>query len=108
MYDRLIYASRAVSSPEESGLLDVLSVSRERNAAADVTGVLVHAERSFMQMIEGPATEITATYERITRDERHEALRLLLRERVDERLFPDWTMGFYQPDDAVLVKSLPG
>jgi hypothetical protein len=108
MYDRLIYASRAVGSPDEVALVELLQVSRDCNAAGEVTGMLVYAERSFMQMIEGPADAITDTYGRIVKDDRHETVRLLLHERVDERLFPDWTMGFYQPDAAALVERLSG
>jgi hypothetical protein len=108
MFDRLIYASRAVGSPDESGLVKLLTVSRDRNAEADVTGMLVYAERSFMQMIEGPEDAITDTYDRIVADDRHEAVRLLLRTRIDQRLFPDWTMGFYQPEAAALEENLPG
>ena len=50
MYDRLIYASRAVGSPDEAALVELLQVSRDRNASDDVTGMLVYAERSFMQL----------------------------------------------------------
>jgi len=108
MLDRLIYASQAVGSPDEAGLVELLAVSRDRNASADVTGMLVYAERSFMQMIEGPADAITDTYGRIVNDDRHEAVRLLLHDDVDQRLFPAWTMGFYQPDAAALLEHLPG
>jgi len=108
LVDRLIYASRAVGSPDEPGLVDLLVVSRDRNAETDVTGMLVYAERSFMQMIEGPAEAITDTFDRIVKDDRHEAVRLLLHTQVEQRLFPDWTMGFYQPDATALVENLPG
>lgn len=108
MYDRLIYASRAVGSPDEADLNDLLTVSRHRNGEADVTGMLIYAERSFIQMIEGPPEAISETYRRILKDPRHEAVRLLLREHVDSRIFPNWTMGFYQPDAAALSRDHPG
>jgi hypothetical protein len=108
MHERLVYVSSAVSAPDETVLRELLTVSRDRNIAADVTGMLVYAERSFMQMIEGPPEAITDTYGRITEDSRHRDVRLLLRTLVDARMFPSWAMGFYWPDSDALIRDLPG
>ncbi|MFT4262787.1 MAG: BLUF domain-containing protein [Nocardioides sp.] len=108
MYDRIIYASRAVAALGEEGLRDLLNVSRDRNGACDVTGLLVYAEQSFLQVIEGPGAAIEETYGRIVADERHHDIRLLTREGVEDRLFPDWTMGFFAPAALALERELPG
>lgn len=108
MYERLVYASRAVAVPDETVLRELLTISRDRNAVSNVTGLLIYAERSFIQMIEGPPNAITDTYRRITKDPRHRDIRLLLRAHVDVRMFPGWEMGFYHPDGAALTQDLPG
>lgn len=108
MVGRLIYASRATYSPDDDALLALLEVSRKRNDEADVTGLLVYAERSFLQLLEGPPAAVAEIYGRILIDERHRDIRLLVQDQVGSRLFPDWTMGFYAPNAESLVCDVPG
>lgn len=108
MYERLVYASSAVSAPDETELRELLAISRDHNVATNVTGLLIYAERSFMQMIEGPHAAIADTYGRITKDSRHRGIRLLLRTDIGARMFPRWAMGFYWPDSDALTRDLPG
>ena len=60
------YASSASTdfSPEE--LTDLLAVSRARNAAAGVTGLLVYKGGNFLQALEGPEDAVRATMQRIS------------------------------------------
>ncbi len=54
-----------------------------------------------MQLLEGDAKAIAATYSRIEHDVRHKDCRILSSAPVTERMFPDWLMK------AVYVQDLP-
>ena len=105
---RIIYASQAAFdfTPEE--LVALLEASRTNNEAAGLSGMLLYASQSFLQMLEGDQSTLRETYDRIAQDDRHHHLRLLSDEEVSERMFPEWTMGFEHVDDEELAEELDG
>lgn len=105
---RIIYCSQAVHDFPPDELVTLLDRSRQRNAGCGLTGMLLYSSQSFLQMVEGEADAIEATYARIRADERHTNLRLLMDAEVPGRLFPDWTMGFEHVDDEELADELDG
>ena len=53
-------------------------------------------------MLEGPKAAVKETFARISCDPKHRALRLLIEQETDDRLFSEWSMGFERldPDQA--------
>lgn len=90
----LVYASAAAPNFDKSELGRILASSRRNNNAADLTGMLLFAEGSFMQALEGPAPAVRETFERISRDPRHRSVQILYEGKTDARQFPDWRMGY--------------
>jgi hypothetical protein len=107
MLQKIIYASQATPPIDIAALRAILEVARTRNAAEGVTGFLLYADESFLQVLEGEAVVLDATYARIARDPRHRNLRVLARSNIRERRFSQWSMGFDLPDEAALG-TLPG
>lgn len=105
---RLIYGSRAVRPMDVSDLTSLLRVSRDRNEAAGLTGMLLYCDESFLQLLDGPLDALEETYARICADPRHEDLRLLMLEPAAKPLFPNWTMGFHSALQDELAADLPG
>lgn len=105
---RIIYCSQATFdfAPEE--LVSLLEVARRNNDAADVSGMLLYSSQSFLQMLEGEADALAATYAHIAGDPRHTNLRVLSDTEVAARMFPDWTMGFDHVDDEQLAEEVDG
>jgi hypothetical protein len=93
----LAYVSAATAEYTDDALLRILRTAREWNEQVGVTGMLVYADGSFMQVLEGPAEEVDALLDRISSDPRHRGVMLLLREPIQTREFGRWTMGFYAP-----------
>lgn len=91
-----IYASAAKRDFETEELAQLLHVARERNAKLGLTGMLLHAEGSFFQVLEGQADVVDALYTKIERDQRHDHVTLVIREPIPRRFFDAWTMGFYK------------
>jgi hypothetical protein len=61
-----------------------------------VTGILLYAQGSFLQILEGPSAVVDALFARIEGDERHKYVTKIIREPIDKRSFDEWTMGFYR------------
>ena len=46
-----------------------------------------------MQILEGDKAQVTETYNRIARDTSHSASTIMNVRDIEDRLFPNWTMG---------------
>ncbi len=104
----LVYASRALGSFDDAELLALLDTARSRNDEHGVTGMLVYAAGSFLQLLEGEDDAVEAIWDRIRMDPRHTELRVLQDGPARQRLFGEWSMGFQHPDQALLEETLPG
>jgi len=91
-----VYSSTATQPFGPDDLRELLRTSRSYNADAGLTGMLLYRGGRFIQVLEGTASEVQGLVEKIRGDRRHTAMRVLLREPIDERRFADWTMG-YEP-----------
>lgn len=97
---QLVYASSALY-PWEAGERDVLLLEgRRRNAAVGITGVLIAYEGRFLQVLEGPQSEVKALFARIRSDTRHFTVTLLWEGFVAARDFPDSPMAFQEGGEA--------
>ncbi len=103
----LTYLSTATVPYQQSALTDLLLSTRERNHAADLTGMLLYAGGHFIQTLEGAEETVDATFARIRRDTRHRNIYIALREEISTRSFPDWSMGF-ESVTADEASTLPG
>lgn len=90
----LLYSSREAYEMEASDMLKLLFDARDHNRRAGITGLLLHHSHGFMQMLEGPRTEIEALFARIQEDPRHRDVRVETSGPLTGRLFADWSMGF--------------
>ena len=109
----MIYVSQAKKPMDATALESLLKLSREKNSAKGLTGMLIYrystdAEKGyFIQMLEGDEREVRALYEKIRRDRRHHTILRLAEGEIEDRMFSDWAMGFKNVDDA-LFAGLPG
>lgn len=68
--------------------------SQANNAAAELTGFLLHQSPRFYGVLEGPSRRLLRRMEVIVADPRHFRLRVLREEPIGQRRFQDWTLGF--------------
>lgn len=93
MLVRCLYASRP-TEPLSGPFLDaILEQSRKNNPALGITGLLCVSKDLFIQVIEGGRDEVCDLFNAIVRDDRHQQVRLLIYEEIDERQFGNWTMA---------------
>lgn len=94
MLRRLIYFSSATRDLPDAELVELLATSRRNNAALGITGALLHHDRQFVQVLEGPDAEVRSLFDRISQDPRHAAIGMVDSARVTQRIFADFTMGW--------------
>lgn len=90
----IIYSSAATNPFEPEDLLTLLGRSRTNNASLNISGMLLHIEGSFLQILEGREVDIDALFETISDDPRHGNVVTIVRETIPQRAFSDWSMGF--------------
>lgn len=90
----VVYVSKARPDVGDDTLRDILTESRANNAESGVTGVLLYRDGQFVQVLEGPRDSVQSLVATITADPRHDDIRIVLDEPIDERQFGDWTMEF--------------
>lgn len=88
----VIYVSSVVPNISEHDTLKFLNQARTVNREHDVSGLMLYIGGCFLQMLEGEAARIDVVCSTIFQDERD--MRIILREPIAEREFPEWTMGF--------------
>jgi hypothetical protein len=91
---QLIYTSAAREPFSTDALRQLLVATRGRNAKSGITGLLLYDRGSFIQALEGEASKVDETFERIKRDPRHHRITVLGRRPLDAREFSEWSMGF--------------
>jgi hypothetical protein len=75
----------------------ILTSARRNNAAAAVTGALLHNHGFFAQVLEGPWEAVQTVFERILLDPRHREVVVLEALETDHRVFADWAMAYTEP-----------
>jgi len=103
MLQSLVYMSSAAEPFDDDALEEVLEHARSRNTADGLTGLLVHRNGRFMQLLEGPYDAVLSTYQRILADDRHDDVRLLAEESIHTRRFPEWSMAYDRDTDGAAV-----
>jgi hypothetical protein len=109
----IVYVSESNRPMSEADLADILRVSRQKNTAAGISGMLIYkyslryGNGSFLQLLEGEEAAVRATFARILADKRHHTKIVLEEGEAPDRQFPDWSMGFKNVTPAGIA-ALPG
>lgn len=95
---QLIYRSHSqlAGGPREIGLAlgRILEQSRNRNAAAGLTGALMLQDTWFVQLLEGEDAAVSEVFVRIGADARHGAVHVTTDFKAATRIFADWSMAY--------------
>lgn len=109
----IVYVSQAKAPFSKDVLRELLKKSRSRNTDDGITGLLLYRfsedleKGYFIQAIEGPEDVLDALWGRISHDKRHHTIITLAEGDQEERMFPNWSMGF-KNIEAHDLADLPG
>ncbi len=95
---QLLYVSGASRPITRDDITQILAASRRNNAALDVTGCLLYADQTFIQVLEGEKATVERVAARIRQDMRHRNFMVLVEQHGSSRAFGDWQMGFKELD----------
>lgn len=91
---RLVYTSGRVASCDDACIQRILESAQKNNPRLGITGLLLHTEDRFIQILEGNLLNIMMIYRKISKDPRHLASRIRFCEPVKERHFSNWHMAY--------------
>ncbi|MDO9161349.1 MAG: BLUF domain-containing protein [Methylococcaceae bacterium] len=103
----LVYVSLANQEMSDNHLQAMLKKAREKNEKLSITGMLLYRDGFFMQALEGELNDIEDLFKTISQDPRHRDLLLIYKKPIQQRGFPDWTMGFNKISDES-VEAIDG
>lgn len=92
----LTYISAASNLFSNDDLVDILTKSRLNNTRLGITGLLLYHEGSILQILEGEKEIIEDLFKKLKGDPRHKSVIKMFDRNVEQRSFPDWSMGFKQ------------
>lgn len=95
---RINFSTMTLSFDEE--IERILSRSRTNNAKADLSGALLLAGNTFLQMIEGPEPAVLEALDRISADPRHGDFAVIDQRTDTARLMPADPLFFCDASDA--------
>jgi len=107
MYSRVIYSSQVAEGLSVDDIEEILETARRNNGQSDITGLMILAADSFIQLLEGPRKNIDALLSKIRSDDRHVKMEVLTRDEVDNRAFSQWAMA-YSAFDGDGMKNIGG
>lgn len=94
----LIYISNAQLHVGAQETQDILEISRQRNARLGITGMLLFADRRFIQILEGSTAAVEKVFASIANDARHTGVKVLTAGNIETRKFGAWSMGIEEVD----------
>lgn len=84
-FKSLIYVSKAAGNVDYDEILNILTHSWKYNHNSYISGMLLHDNTHFMQIIQGPIATIDKLYTRISKDPRHSKIQLIGEELLHTR-----------------------
>ncbi len=108
MLHRLVYLSRAPERLHHRMAFVLTKIERSaqrNNANLGVTGALIYANGVYVQALEGPRSAVSATFQAVQNDDRHQRLEVIAAGNAEERLFAARPMLVARPgpEDAGLL-----
>jgi hypothetical protein len=102
---QIIYASRFQFADDALQLntISILGSARRTNPVLGLTGCLTYGRNWFLQVLEGDHAAVAEMMARISADQRHSELKVLLDRETKGRSFPEWSMACVD-----ILRDMPG
>lgn len=101
----ILYRSHATRPFTEAQLQEMLAAARSYNTHHHLTGLLLHNNGCFVQVLEGPKADVLALYARIQRDPRHTHVVTVSEGHGAVRRFGSWDMAFGRVAGPAVVRA---
>ncbi len=88
----VIYIGAASADLSEHDTVKFLNEARKANRRNDISGLMLYVGGYLMLLLEGETAKVDVASKEMLSDGRD--MRMILREPIAEREFPEWIMGF--------------
>jgi hypothetical protein len=100
----VIFVSAASPDISEHDTVKFVNEARKANRKNDVSGLMLYVGGCFLLLLEGEAAKVDMASSVIFSDGRD--MRMILREPISEREFPEWIMGFEAVEPLEVARLL--
>lgn len=98
---RLVYRSQPLLPlASNRAVADIFRVAVQRNSACGVTGALLFTPDRFVQVLEGPTSDLADLMNRLRNDPRHRSIEVIAQLPVRDRLFIGLPMARAEAEQA--------
>ena len=101
---RIIYHSKVAPEVDRAELFRLVYHARMANEQRGFSGFLLFVENRFLQVLEGEAFALLATFEKIRRDGRHGGVQIVDERSISAPIFGAWRMRCFE--DACFADAL--
>ncbi len=101
-----IYVSKAIEGLKKTEVENMVADSRVFNLANAITGCLIYDKGCFLQFIEGRKNSIDFLMQQIYNDKRHTDVTTIMKGYLEDRLFWDWSMGYWDMGSSIKNKNI--
>jgi len=99
----LSFATVKLKADADKQIEAILEEAVAHNSKVGITGELIYRNGIFLQLLEGRKSDVEQLLGKILMDSnRHENMKVLFKQPMVERLFPDWSMAYVKLDNAAL------
>lgn len=96
----MVYTSARKPICTDEEIAKILDSSKKNNPKINLSGLLIHSDKRFLQYIEGSKKDLEELFETIKSDKRHGGVNLRCFEPIEKRVFPSWEMGYKDLSNA--------
>ncbi len=103
----VIYVGAASADLSEHDTVNILNDARKTNRSHDISGLMLYVGGCLLLLLEGEPAKVDSASRAIVTEGRD--MRMILREPISEREFPEWIMGFetVELDEAARLLGAP-
>lgn len=90
----ICYVSTVSTDFKQQAVMQLFDFVVKKNKELGITGLLLHSDGNFMQLMEGDKEIIDMLYKNIKEDPRHHHLIEILNESIEHRIYENYETGF--------------
>ncbi len=101
----IVYISKIAKNIEDAQdvVRNIVESAKQHNKSVDITGVLFYENGHFLQALEGEKSPLIKTFEKISKDPRHNQIIKIIDEPISARSFVDWSLDTFYIDSPALI-----
>ena len=106
MLKTICYVSSLNNSLKTSDLSHLFKTTKNNNTCIGISGILIHKNGNFLQILEGEVEKVDTLYQNIRLDNRHHGLIVIVDTEICDRLFESYDTKFSIVDNNRQIHKL--